>query len=52
MTGKSQIIEFTCKQCGLTFESLPRNMKKHNGDGLCDICHESDNQKNEGALLK
>ena len=46
------IVEFTCKQCGCTFESVPRNMKKHNKENLCDICYESNNQKNKGAMLK
>lgn len=34
-------IEFTCKRCGLTFIVLPRNMKKHNKNGLCDLCNYS-----------
>ena len=34
-------IEFTCTMCGLTFRTLPRNMKKHNKDGLCDLCFEA-----------
>ncbi|KKN90833.1 hypothetical protein LCGC14_0224160 [marine sediment metagenome] len=54
MTVKIKIksIEFTCKQCGLTYESLPRNMRKNNKDGICDICYERSKQKEEGTILK
>jgi len=48
----TKLINFTCKRCGLTFESLPRNMKKHNKNGLCDICNYADEQSNKGAIEK
>ena len=46
------IVKFTCTQCGLTFESLPRNIKKWNKDGICDMCYENLQQKEKGAILK
>jgi len=48
----SKIIGFECGMCGLTFESLPKNIKKSKGKMICDLCKTHLDQKNKGAILK
>ena len=52
MPKKNPQTEFDCGMCGLTFPSLSRNVKKHKGKPICDICKTHLDQKNEGAMLK
>jgi len=35
----TEVIKFTCTQCGLTFQCKPSKMTSYNKKGLCDLCY-------------